>query len=203
MILEMMDGITKPPYARIKVFNRRYRRKDGSWADRKNSIELCFNIGAIRQCNLVKGERADLFYERYNETWKMPILIVRKDGTQRKFSGPRDGTWITLAIGAAVKQWDLPLVPKRRLEIIDYIDGDILIDITDSGRTKWLRKEERRRLVEKLSFTNSDGRSTTFKVTKILRDRIKIASRRENDRPMNQIIINALEKYLEENHPDI
>jgi len=203
VILKMRDGITKPPYARLKIFNRRYRRKDGSWADRKNSVELCFNIGAIRQYDLIKGEKVDLLYERYNETWRMPILIVRRGGSQRKFSGPLDGTWITVAIGAAVKQWDLPLVPKRKLEIVDYVGGDIFIDITDVGRTKLLQKEERKRLTEKLSFTSGNGRSTTFKVTKTLKDKVRMASRRENDRPMNQIIINALEKYLEENHPDI
>ena len=130
MIQLLKNGITKPPYARIKSFNRRYRRKDGSWATKKTSIELCFNIGAIKQCGLVKGDRVDLLYERHNKTWGMPILIVRKGGTQRKLSGPLGGQWLCVAIGAAVKQWDLPLVVKRRLEILDYIDGDLFVDIT-------------------------------------------------------------------------
>jgi len=201
MIQTLREGITRPSYVRLRSFNRQYKKKDGSWGRRNTSVDLCFNIGAIRRCHLVSGDRVDLLYERYNTEWERPILIIRKGGTQRKLTGlTKDAKWISIGVGAAVKQWDLPLVVGRPLEIIDYIDNDIFIDITDVSGIRRRERERREQLKARLTYTDN-GRSTTFRATQGLRDRIKAIAAREKI-PANQIIIAALERYLEENYPD-
>jgi len=204
----LRDGITKEPFVRIKSFSRRRRNKDGSWNERKASIELWFNAGAVRHCRLVKGERVDLLYNRYDEIWQRPVLIIKKGGSQRKLSGPASEIWLTVAIGAAAKQWGFPLLLKRRLDILDYIDntGEIYIDVTDVGGFKRLDNEKKRKkkekLTETLAYAVGKGNGYVFKTTKSLRERMRIASKRE-DRAVNRIIIDALEIYLEENHDDL
>ncbi len=204
---KMREGITKEPFVRFKSSTRRRRDKDGSWIGRRSNIELWFNVGTVRHCRLVKGERVDLLYDRYNEIWQRPILIIKKSGSQRKLSGPTSGVWLHIGIGAAVKQWGLPLLLGRRLDVLDYIHstGEIYIDISDVEGFKRLHEEKKKKkekLTEQMAYAIGKDNGYVFKTTKTMREKMKIASKRE-DRPVNQIIINALEIYLEENHNDL
>lgn len=206
----MKEGITKPAYARLRSTNRRFKKKDGSWGRRNTSVDLCFNVGAMKLCNLKRGDRVDVFYVRYDEDWDRPILIVRKGGSQRRLTGTiKAANWLTIAIGCAVKQWDIPLIVGRHLDILDYIDGDIIIDITDKNAELHAVKEKkkkmersRERLTAQMGYAVGKGNGYVFKSTQSLRDMMKIASKRE-DRSVNRIIIEALENYLEENHDDL
>jgi len=205
-VQKMVEGIIKPAYARLRSAQRKYKKKDGSLGYRHTSVDLCFNVGAIRLCNLKRGDRVDLFYERYNKEWERPILIVKKGGTQRRLTGTiRAANWLSIAVGTAVKQWDLPLVTGRHLDILDYIDGDILIDVTDKNADIHIIKEKRKkkeRLAAQMAYAIGKDNGYVFKSTISLRNKMKIASKRE-DRAVNRIIIDALEKYLEENHDDL
>ena len=206
MIQTLKEGITRPAYARLRSTHRRFKKKDGSWGTRNTSVDLCFNAGAIKQCGLVQGDRVDLLYERYSKDWERPILIVRNGGSQRKLSGTLTAAnWLTVAVGAAVKQWDLPLILGKRLDILDCIDGDIIIDITDKNAElkviqEKIRKSEK--LTAQMAYSAGKENGYSFKSTQSLKDKMKIASKRE-DRAVNRIIIDALEQYLEENHSDL
>ena len=206
-LLTLRPGITTKPYARLRSTNRRYKKPDGSYGHRNTSVDLCFNSGAMREYSLQRGAMVDILYERYNTEWKMPILIVRKGGSQRKLTGTIHQTnYLTVGIGAAVKQFDLPLLLGKRLDIVDFIDGDLYIDITNASGALSLEEEQaekkKRKEVMKrmLSYTTGERSSGhTFRASTTLRNRVIAAAKREG-KPANQLIINALEIYLEENH---
>jgi hypothetical protein len=206
MIQKLKNEVTKPAYARLSSAPRKYKRRDGSISVRHTSVDLCFNIGAVRMCSLAQGDMVDLYYDRYNEEWERSLLIVKKDGTQRKLTGSASkANWLTIAIGSAVKQWELPLLLGRHLDILDYIDGDIIIDITDKNTEVRATKEKRRKrekLIARMAFSIGDERGYVFRTTQALKDMMQIAANRE-DRAVNKIIIELLEGYLEEYHDDL
>jgi len=193
----MVGGFTKNPYVRVREVTRRRTTPAGTKVMRIAALEMSFNVGAIKQCKLVKGTRVDIYYDRYNEIWERPILIIKKGGTQRVLSGPTTPYFMSVSITAAVREWGIPIPLRRHLEILDYCDGEIYIDITDAGGEEIREEKKRERLNARLTYTNGKGSSRAFKVTRQLKDRVKAASINQ-DKPMNQIIVAALERYLDE-----
>ncbi len=194
---KMIGGVTKAPYVRLREVRRLRTLLSGEKTMRVAALELSFNVGAIKLCKLVKGERVDLYYDRYNMIWERPILIIKKGGTQRVLSGPIIPYCMTLSITAAIREFSIPVPLRRHLEILDYCDGEIYIDITDVGGQE-IREERKRELLNaRLTYTNGNRSSRVFKVTQSLKDRVKAASTSQN-RPMNQLIVAALERYLDE-----
>ncbi len=203
---KLKNEVTRPAYVRLSSTHRRYKKKDGSYSVRNTSVDLCLNVGVIRMCSLKQGDMVDLFYERYNKEWERPILIIKKNGTQRKLTGTiRKANWLTIAVGMAVKQWDIPLILGRHLDVLDYVDGDIIIDITDKNAELHAAKEKikkKERLTTVMAYAIGKGNGYVFKSTQSMKDKMKEVSRRE-DRAVNRIIIDALEAYLEEHHDDL
>ena len=194
---KMIGEYTKDPYVRVREVIRRRTTPAGTKKMRVAALELSFNVGAIKQCELVKGSKVDLYYDRYNEIWERPVLIIKKGGTQRILSGPIIPYFMSVSITAAVKEWSILVPLNRHLEILDYCDGEIYIDITDAGGEEIREAKKRERLTARLTYTNGKGSSRAFKVTQRLKDRVKAAAVLQ-DRPMNQIIVAALERYLDE-----
>jgi len=194
---KMIGGLTKTPCARVREVIKRRTTPAGTKKTRVAALEMSFNVGAIKQCNLVKGTKVDIYYDRYNKIWNRPVLIIKKGGTQRVLSGPIIPYFMSVSITAAVKEFDIPVPLRRRLEILDYCDGEIYIDITDAGGEEIREEKKRERLNARLTYTNGKGSSRAFKVTRQLKDRVKAASINQ-DKPMNQIIVAALERYLDE-----
>lgn len=194
---KMVGGLTKAPCVRIREVTRRRTTSSGANVLRVSALELNFNVGAIKLCGLVKGTKVDIYYERHNKIWDRPVLIIKKGGTQRVLSGPIIPYYMSVSITAAIKEWDIPVPLRRKLEILDYCDGEIYIDITDVGGEE-IRQEKKRALLNaRLTYTNGAGSSRVFKVTQQLKDRVKAAAVSQN-KPMNQIIVAALERYLDE-----
>ena len=116
------------PFARISAYKKTPDPKTGK---EYNVTRLLFNVGASKMFNLVAGERVDLFWDKHNELWQRPVLIVRRGGKQRTMSadkrnGKSFGSFF-LCMGMLVKQYSIPLI-RHPLSILDYIDNEIWVD---------------------------------------------------------------------------
>ena len=232
-VQELKRGFTKHPYAKIILAEKKQKIMDGSiriYTDTR----LCFNSGAVDKFGLKNGDRVGLMYDRHNDIWDMPVLIVSiisRDkapskstihakgaprSISRTLSGESAGRWLSTGISSAVRQWDLPIIYKRKLEILDYVDSLLIyIDVSgessvrDTARLSLVKKNKQRKelMIEKLSYTiggggGSGSKSHVFKTTASMKAALRKVARLEG-KSVNKVIINALQWYIDKYHSDL
>jgi len=186
------------PYVRATQFDRIFRPGLAP----NTIIDLYFSTGAVREYDLKLGERVDLFFERHSNTWNMPLLIVKRNGSQLVLSGPKDRYCLYLSITGVVKQLKIPISVKTRLEILDATSNELIIDITNYKSLIVKDKKKKDILSTRVGIDDDAGNKLTFRTRPSLKDRIKIAAKRE-ETPMGRLITDCLERYLELEHPDL
>ena len=167
--------------------------------------ELQLSSGAVREYNLRKGERVNIFWDRDNEVWNCPVLILRRGGSHRILYGntPRDAKpgYLKLSIGSAINQLHIPLL-KHKLPILDYVDNEIWIDFTPKEDEK-KRKRAVTKEVKTERFNVYLGQEgITIRWGAMYKSVIEQAARIEG-LSMNALILRATSQYIEDRHPDI
>jgi hypothetical protein len=170
------------------------------------NVHLQFSLGAIREYNLKRGERVDILWERHNEIWECPIMIIKRNGTQRTLSSNRRSgeapSALKLSIGTAVLQFKLPLL-AHKLPIVDYIDDEIWIDFTPQ-ESNGEQKPKRNKLKEVKSerFGIPFGtEELTVRWGKEYKSALSEIAEGEG-LTLNALIMQQLDFYIEDNFPD-
>lgn len=116
-------ALTNLPFARLQRYLRPGRNVD--------QIKLIFNTTASKLYQFKPKDRVNLYWNRHDETWERPVLIVKKNGSQRAvslyLSGKDRNPSFSIAVSRIIRQFDIPLHPFP-LPILDFVDGEIWID---------------------------------------------------------------------------
>ncbi len=97
----------------------------------KRGIVLNLSKSLVDLAGLKHRDRVDLFFERHSKTWRGPIIIIKKGGTQRSVyrHSQSDSSWWGISVTQFVRQFDIA-TPSHRLKVLDYIDGELVIDLS-------------------------------------------------------------------------
>ena len=138
-------ALTTLPFARLQSYVNPNRKTA--------QIKLIFNTTASKMYQFKPKDRVNLYWNRHDETWERPVLIVKKNGSQRAvslyLSGKDRNPSFSIAVSRIIRQFDIPLHPFP-LPILDFVDGEIWIDFQGDmeertpQRKYWLQKYGKR-----------------------------------------------------------
>ena len=167
-----------------------------------NPTLLRFSLGAIRAYHLKKGELVDIIWDRHSDIWDCPVMIIKREGTQRRMFGNKGfapATSMKVAIGTAVVQFDIPL-PETRLPILDYVDGEIWVDFSISSEPEPKRRGEIKSEHLSIDFGSEDRAAVRW--GKEYKRVIKSIAEREGI-TLNTLIIREMDRFIEDRYPEI
>ena len=186
------------PFARLQ----RYRSPDR----KTDQIKLIFNTSASKLCSLQPQERVDLQWIARDEIWERPILVVKKDGSQRAVSlytgglcGPKNPSY-SVAISRIVRQFNIPIHPFP-LPILDFVDGEIWVDFKGKMATTHHHKYWQRRYGKKtkLCFNLSKHLKLDLRTNVEFYSLVKKMAELEGTN-VSALILNFLSERLQDRH---
>lgn len=203
MVREMMDSKIRSsePYARLLTAPLKHFKGTRGLGI---SIKLQFSLGAIREYKLKHGERVDIIWERYNEVWDCPVLIIKRCGTQRILYGNRgpglSPTSMRITMGTLVLQFHIPLL-QHKLPILDYIDGEIWIDFGPE-KSKQVKKIKKEIAAERFNLYFGSVDSQTVRWGDAYKKAIAAIAKSE-DVSFNALILRIIDRYIQDDYPMI
>ena len=168
-------------------------------------VELQLSSGTVREYDLHRGEKVNIFWDTYNKVWECPVLILKRGGSHRVLYSNKSrstrSSYLKLSIASAVHQLHIPLL-THRLPILDYVDNEIWIDFTareDKGKKK---KREKEIKTERFAVSFGQDKEMTARWGGLYLSAIKQVARAEG-LSMNALILRATNWYMEDMHPEI
>ena len=190
------------PYARIITRPRiGYKGAGGLGVQ----VELQLSSGAVREYDLHRGEKVNIFWDIYNKVWQCPILVLKRGGSHRVLYSNnsrniRSG-YLKLSIASAVHQLHIPLL-THRLPILDYVDNEIWIDFTARDDNRKKKKKEKEIKTERFSVCFGRYEETTARWGVMYKSAIEQVAKVEG-LSTNALILRATSRYMEDEHPEI
>lgn len=184
------------PYCRLEEF----RRPDGFVV-----VRLMLSVSLVVKHGIRPGEKVDIYYKHHEDTWQCPVLIVKRDGTQRSlYRRVKSSPKLVVNVKKLFTQHQIAVM-HQPLEVLDYLeleDGDeIVLDYSGKvylppGREKYWSSRFGR--LKRVSPTLRGTKFTVSANTRFI-DLMKSVATAEAKK-LSPWILDVVSAYIEDNY---